>query len=202
VRGPVTDAQRLDLLRIQRSKNHLDALVGDVLSFAKTGAGKLEFDICRVEVQRMLSGVLEMVTPQLAEKELCLEAPDVSPDLAVTADEDKVRQILLNLLFNALKFTPRHGTISVGVAADDATVRIAVTDTGIGVPAEHLERIFEPFVQAKRALSSTDQGVGLGLAISRQLARAMHGDLTAHSVVDEGSSFTLALPRAEEREGA
>jgi PAS domain S-box-containing protein len=196
VRGPVTDAQKVDLLKIQRSKNHLDSLVSDVLNFAKSGAGKLEFDICKVEVQRTLQSVLDMVMPQLGEKELNLDAPEVRPDLAVTADPDKVRQILLNLLSNAMKFTPRKGTIAVGVTAAESVVRIAVSDTGIGVPEEQIERIFEPFVQAKRALVSTDQGVGLGLAISRQLARAMQGDLSVHSVVEVGSTFTLTLPRA------
>src|SRR6476660_5899256 len=120
VRGPITEDQRVDLLKIQRSKNHLDALVSDVLSFAKLGSGKIEYDIRDVGVQQMLNSVVEMITPQLAEKGLKLEPRTVAPDLAIRGDPDKIRQILLNLLANALKFTPAKGTIAFAVRATDA----------------------------------------------------------------------------------
>ena len=194
VRGPVTDAQKTDLLKIQRSKDHLDSLVSDVLNFAKAGAGRLEFRTRDVDVAKSVDAVLEMVAPQAASKQLRLVPPSGPVQLTVMADGDKMRQVLLNLLANALKFTPTNGVISVDVAAAGDRALISVTDTGIGVPADQLERIFEPFVQAKRALQATDQGVGLGLAISRQLARAMNGDLTVKSRVGEGSTFTLSLP--------
>ncbi|HZE08913.1 MAG TPA: PAS domain-containing protein [Gemmatimonadaceae bacterium] len=195
VRGPVTEEQKVDLLKIQRSKNHLDSLVADVLNFAKLGSGKIEYRVKNVDVDRMFQSVIEMVTPQLAEKELRLKPPDVASRLCVRADEDKMRQILLNLLANSLKFTPPGGTISLAANGSSQTVDVAVSDTGIGIPNDKLESIFEPFVQAKGALRSGDQGVGLGLAISRQLARAMGGDLKVASKVGEGSTFTLALPR-------
>ena len=196
VRGPVTEAQRTDLLKIQRSKDHLDSLVSDVLNFAKAGAGRIEFRTREVDVAKTVDAVLEMVAPQAASKQLRLAPPAGPIQLTVTADADRVRQILLNLLANALKFTPAQGVISVDVVTEGERALISVTDTGIGVPSEQIDRIFEPFVQAKRALQATDQGVGLGLAISRQLARAMNGDLTARSVVGEGSTFTLELPIA------
>lgn len=195
VRGPVTDEQRVDLLKIQRSKNHLDALVSDVLNFAKLGSGRIEYRIGPVDVQRAVHGVLEMVMPQIAEKELRLAPFSTPRGLTVTADEDKLRQILLNLLANALKFTPTGGTVSMRITARDSEVAMSVCDTGIGIPSEQQERIFEPFVQAKRALNLADQGVGLGLAISRQLARAMGGDLAVASEVGKGSVFTVTLPR-------
>jgi signal transduction histidine kinase len=137
-----------------------------------------------------------MVTPQLAEKELTLAPLDVPAGTKVAADIDKTRQILVNLLANALKFTPAGGRITVEVVERDRRVAISVKDTGIGVPEDQLERIFEPFAQAKSALQAADAGVGLGLAISRQLARAMDGDLTVKSGVNEGSTFTLTLPAA------
>lgn len=195
VRGPITEDQRIDLLKIQRSKNHLDALVSDVLSFAKLGSGKIEYRIRQITAERCIQAVLEMVVPQMNAKKLRLEVSQPPVDLTFAADEDKVRQILINLLGNALKFTPTGGTISVDVKHNDNEVGIDVRDTGIGVPAEHIERIFEPFMQSKRALNTSDQGVGLGLAISRQLARAMRGDLTVQSTVGKGSTFTLTLPR-------
>jgi PAS domain S-box-containing protein len=195
LRGPVTEEQRLDLSKIQRSKNHLDLLVSDVLNFAKAGAGRIEFRLDKVELGKTLDAVLEMITPQAQEKQLRLVSPEIPADLCATAAEDRTRQILLNLFANALKFTAPGGAISLGVSIAGSDVAIAVSDTGIGIPGTHLERIFEPFVQANRALRTKDQGVGLGLAISRQLARAMGGDLRVASEVGTGSTFTLTLPR-------
>jgi PAS domain S-box-containing protein len=197
VRGPVNEEQRVDLLKIQRSKNHLDALVSDVLNFAKLGSGKIEFRPRPVAVRHTLDAVIEMVAPQLARKPLTLVRPAVPNDMTVHADEDRARQILLNLFANALKFTPTGGTITVDVVAEATVVTIGVSDTGIGVPADQTERIFEPFVQARRAVDPTDHGFGLGLAISRQLARAMGGDLTVRSGAGQGSTFTLTLPRTQ-----
>jgi signal transduction histidine kinase len=139
-----------------------------------------------------------MVTPQLAEKQLTLAPLNVPPGVKVFADIDKTRQILVNLLANALKFTPPEGQIAIDVKDEGNVVRISVIDTGIGVPEDQLERIFEPFAQAKRALQAADAGVGLGLAISRQLARAMDGDLKVQSVVGKGSTFTLTLPKPKQ----
>jgi signal transduction histidine kinase len=196
VRGPVTEEQRVDLLKIQRSKDHLDGLVRDVLNFAKLGAGRIELRIGEVDVRKTMDSLLDMVTPQLAQKQLRL-APFAPPaGITIVADSDKTLQILVNLFANALKFTPAGGTISLALQASDHEVAISVSDTGIGIPAQQMERIFEPFVQAERALHTGDQGVGLGLAISRQLARAMGGTLTVESAVGVGSTFTLTLPRA------
>jgi PAS domain S-box-containing protein len=202
VRGPITEEQRIDLLKIQRSKEHLDTLVSDVLNFAKLGSGKIDYRIRDVPVKRILSSVVDMVTPQVAEKGLELVVGDVDALLEVHADEDKLRQILLNLLANALKFTARGGRIALRVSTMKDTASIAVSDTGIGIPADEQERVFEPFVQSKRAISSSDQGVGLGLAISRQLARAMQGELTLESAVGAGSTFTITLPRGQRDERA
>ena len=114
----------------------------------------------------------------------------------MAGDLDRTRQILLNLLGNALKFTPAGGSIAIGVDAREREVAISVADTGVGVPADQLERIFEPFVQVKGPIRTADQGVGLGLAISRQLAVAMGGSLEAASEAGVGSTFTLTLPRS------
>lgn len=195
VRGPITEDQRLDLLKIQRSKNHLDALVSDVLSFAKLGSGKVEYHLTDVDVQSAIQSVLEMVGPQIADKQLRIAPFSTPRQLLVVADGDKLRQILINLFGNALKFTPKGGTITLDVKAKVSDVSISVTDTGIGISEEDQDRIFEPFVQSGDALDSRDQGVGLGLAISRQLARAMRGELRVTSTLGVGSTFTLTLPR-------
>jgi signal transduction histidine kinase len=113
----------------------------------------------------------------------------------VLADEEKARQVLINLLSNAVKFTSRGGEIRLACAMDERWVTTVVTDNGVGIPGDRLEVIFEPFVQVDRGLTSRHEGTGLGLAISRDLARNMGGDLTVASVVGEGSTFKLTLPR-------
>ncbi|MBC7672471.1 MAG: hypothetical protein H7247_08620 [Polaromonas sp.] len=146
-------------------------------------------------IRRTLDAVREMIAPQAEEKALRLDFPDVSQELCAVADEDRTRQILLNLLADALKFTGAGGLIALEAIGIAGEVRIPMRDTGIGISAAKLEQIFEPFVQAERALRPSDQGVGLGLAISRQLARAMGGNLRVKSELGAGSTFTLILPR-------
>jgi signal transduction histidine kinase len=136
------------------------------------------------------------VEPQLRARSLRFAAAADAADARAWADPEKTRQIALNLLSNAIKFTPAGGAVRVSWTAEDGRVLLRVRDTGIGIAPDKLERVFEPFVQFGRSLSSAHEGTGPGLAISRDLARAMGGDLTAESVPGEGSTFTLALPRA------
>jgi PAS domain S-box-containing protein len=196
VRGPVTEEQLLDLGRIQRSKTHLEKLVNDVLNFAKLGSGRIEFRPREIKVRGLLESVLDMVKPQSEAKQLRIETQAPPENLRILADDDRAKQILLNLFANALKFTAAGGLVSVSVSANEREVSVDVSDTGIGIDKEQIGRIFEPFVQGKKALDTRDEGVGLGLAISRQLARAMNGDLTVRSKLAEGSTFTVTFPRA------
>jgi signal transduction histidine kinase len=137
-----------------------------------------------------------MVEPQSQAKGVGLKRRACDAEWKGLGDVAKVDQILINLLSNAIKFTSNGGEVSVSCSVDAATARIVVEDTGCGIPAEKIESIFEPFVQLGRSLSSAHEGMGLGLAISRDLARAMKGDLTVRSLVGRGSVFTLSLPRA------
>ena len=138
----------------------------------------------------------EPVAPQLAARRLEYAVTPCEGAPAAQADRDKARQILLNLLSNPVKFTPPGGRIDAACGSTAPHVLVEVRDTGIGLAGDHLERVFEPFVQVNARLTRTQDGVGLGLAISRDLARGMGGDLTAHSVPDAGSTFTLTLPSA------
>ena len=195
VRGPVTVEQRGDLERIERSQRHLLGLINDVLNFAKLEAGRVQFVIDRVPMHDILLGVEALVLPQLRAKGLRYADAGDWGDIAVHADEEKTRQVLINLLSNAIKFTPAGGEVRLQCAVDDAWVHTTVSDSGVGIPADRLDAIFEPFVQVDRGLTSRQEGTGLGLAISRDLARHMGGDLTATSTAGVGSSFTLTLPR-------
>ena len=206
IHGPLTEAQRFTIDRIERAQRHLLGVITDILNYAKLESGTLEYDMELVPVEGTLADVLPMVEPLAASRQLSIEAP-ASESLApfqVWADREKFVQVLLNLLSNAVKFTSPGGRISVEVDSTDASsVRIRVRDTGVGIPADRLEAIFEPFVQVERGAhpySSRAEGTGLGLSISRELARAMGGDLVAESRLGEGSTFTLTLPTAPVRE--
>jgi PAS domain S-box-containing protein len=197
VQGPITDAQRQSLDRITRSHRHLLRLVNDVLDLSRIEAGRMEYRIEEIELPIVVSSVLPMVEPQLAQAGLTL---DTSIDAAprARADREKTQQILINLLTNAVKFTPAGGRVAVRTRRDasDRLVLVDVSDTGIGIPAEKLASVFEPFVQVKSEQSRRAEGTGLGLAISRDLARGMGGDLTVSSRPGAGSTFTLHLPPA------
>ncbi len=197
LRGAITDAQREDLRRIHHAQRVLVGLVNDVLNFAKIEAGRLEFVITDVPVHDMFDSLESFVMPQLVARSLRCVYDPVDPTIAVSADREKLQQILLNLLSNAIKYTPSPGTIRVSVGTAGDAVLIHVSDTGRGIPSEKFEQIFAPFVRVDTGYSRATEGTGLGLAISRDLARTMAGDLTVQSTLGEGSTFTLRLPRSE-----
>lgn len=196
VRGPVTAQQVEDLRRIRQSQRHLLGLINELLNFARLDAGGVRFDIRDISAAECITGTLALIEPQARVHGLRCEADPIDPTLFVRADAEKLRQILLNLFSNAMKYTASGGSIRVSVDVDVERVRLQVVDTGAGIVADKLETIFEPFVQLNRTLSTMNDGVGLGLAISRDLARAMGGDLTVESQVRTGSTFTVHLKRA------
>jgi PAS domain S-box-containing protein len=197
VHGPITEQQRDDLQRIQRSQKHLLGLINDILNFAKVESGHVHFDLAVVPVNAALHAVEQLVSPQLRAKGLEYRFEPPPEELLVHADREKMLQVVLNLLSNAMKFTPTGGRIRLDAEGRDGVVAIRVHDTGIGIPPDKLEMIFDPFVQVSGSYTRTFEGTGLGLAISRDLARAMGGDLVAESRVGEGSVFTFTLPRRE-----
>jgi PAS domain S-box-containing protein len=196
VSGPITAEQREQLERIQRSQRHLLGIISDILNFSRIEAGQITYDIVPVSVHELLDVAQPMILPQAQAKNLVLNVHACAEPFMVLADRAKVEQILLNLLSNAVKFTANGGGIELTCGAEQNVVWFKVRDSGIGIPAEQLESIFEPFMQVGRGLASPKDGTGLGLAISRDLARAMGGSLTVESIEDVGSTFTLALPRA------
>jgi len=195
LRGPLTPTQEEDLRRIARNQTHLLGIINDILNFARLEAGGVDLEIEDMLVHEVLSGIEPLVAPQLGQRQLAFRLEPIDRTLSMRADRERVQQILLNLLTNAGKFTEPGGDISVGAACDGSTVRIAVRDTGVGIPSDKLDAIFEPFVQVHRALARPTAGTGLGLAISRDLARKMGGDITVASTPGAGSTFTLAIPR-------
>lgn len=198
VHGPLNDQQQDDLARIQRSQKHLLSLINDVLNFARLEAGKVRITPRPVSTDALMSTVEAMMSPQLHARGLRFVRPPRDGDISVYCDPDKAEQVLLNLLSNAVKFTPAGGTIEMQSGVVGSVAQISVRDSGVGIAADKLEVIFEPFVQVERSLTSPAEGAGLGLAISRDLARAMGGELRVESRVGEGSTFTFELPIATE----
>ncbi|GJG89578.1 hypothetical protein tb265_47590 [Gemmatimonadetes bacterium T265] len=230
IHGPVTDAQRQALGRVQAAQGHLLGLINDVLNYAKLEGGRVEYHLEAVDVRAVVRAVVPLVAPQLAAKGLTLDvrlpeaerpdgpgAPDIASDAAylVWADREKLGQVLLNLLSNAVKFTDgphaapgAAGRVTVDVATrvGEGAVRgdvvfLRVADTGRGIARAQQAAVFDPFVQVDQRLTRAQQGTGLGLAISRDLARGMGGDLRVRSTPGAGAAFTVTLRRATDPDG-
>jgi|SRR5688572_13476509 len=195
IRGPINDTQREDLDRIRRNQRHLLGLINNVLNFAKIEAGHVSYHIVNARLHDILDGMYSLVAPQVRSRGLSYSYKVCQPSVAVRVDVEKVQQILLNLLSNAIKFTEPGGEVRLECACDDSSAVVRVVDTGLGIPSEKLEAIFQPFVQVDQNFTREGQGTGLGLAISRDLARAMGGDITVTSELGAGAVFTLTLPR-------
>ncbi|MEO7963717.1 MAG: ATP-binding protein, partial [Gemmatimonadaceae bacterium] len=195
IHGPVTDAQRDALERIARSQAHLLRLINDVLYFARIDASRVQYAMADVSVEETLRALEPLVAPQLHAKSLNFVYHPSRSDLTVHADRDRLQQIVLNLLTNAIKYTLVGGGVTLDCQEQATEICIRVRDTGVGIPADRLRSIFDPFVQVDRGRSRPNDGVGLGLAISRDLARGMGGELSVESTLGVGSSFTLMLAR-------
>ena len=203
IHGPVGEAQREALMRVERSQRHLLALINDILNLTRIEAGQVQYAIEDVQLDHVVLEVKSMLDPLVEQHSLRLETSRStrfdSAAITVRADREKLQQILLNLVSNSIKFTPAGGTLSLdtGVLSEvGPTAFVSVSDTGIGIDPAKLETIFQPFVQLAARPATRKDGVGLGLSISRELARGMGGDLVGHSKPGEGATFTLTLPIA------
>jgi signal transduction histidine kinase len=196
--GPVSERQLEYLRRLKSSQAHLSTLISDVLNFARVDAGHLEYHTTVVDVGAELVKLGGLIEPQAAARRITYTYSPPATPIEARADRDKLTQIVLNLLTNAVKYTPPGGTVAMTGDQRDDVVNVRVCDTGPGIPGDQRESIFEPFVQLQRRLGPDAEGVGLGLAISRDLARAMGGDLTVADAGERGSIFTLSLPAAVE----
>jgi signal transduction histidine kinase len=196
LRGPLTQEQRIDLARVKRSQKYLLGLIEEILVFSQLDAQRLEFRIDDVAVDGVVRDAWSMVEQQIQAKGVNYRYEACDDDLRVRADRDKLQQVIINLLVNATKYTDSGGSVTVSCESRQDRVLIRVADTGVGIPEEKLTHIFDAFVQLDRSLNKPREGVGLGLTISRDLARAMGGELSVESTLGLGSVFTLDLPAA------
>ena len=208
IAGQLSDEQRQQLRRISVSGRHLLALVNEVLDLARIEAGRLKVERSPFRITEVVDAAVVLIQPQAEVRGLKVVREDRSTNAMCVGDPDRVRQIIVNLLANAVKFTPVAGTVTIEIGetdTPDAPIRnraegrwlyVRVSDTGPGIAADQLEAIFAPFVQAQSGHTRNKDGTGLGLTISRRLARLMNGDLTVRSVVGDGAVFTLWLAQA------
>ena len=194
IHGGLTKEQRRDVERIHQAQEHLMALVNMILDFAKLEAGPIELSMAEIPIEETVLGAEALVFPQFEKKKVTYTHRPGDPSLTVFADREKVQQILVNLLANAMKFTPAGGAVELDWRLEDESVLVRVRDTGPGIPPDKIEQIFEPFVQLRSPGSVPTGGTGLGLPISRDLARAMGGEVTASSTLGVGSVFAVTLP--------
>lgn len=191
------DEEREFISGAHESAEHLLALINDVLDVARIEAGKLRVDPEEVSVPTLLADVHSLVRVQAEQGQLDLTFRPVSEDLTAWCDEERLRQVLINVIGNAIKFTPEHGMISVGATAveGEGVIRFEIADNGIGIAPEKLNTIFEKFVQADGTTTRQRGGSGLGLTISQRLVEMMGGSISAHSDGDGcGSTFTFSIP--------
>jgi signal transduction histidine kinase len=196
LRGPVTEGQHADFARIKTNQQYLLILITEILNFSHVASGRMSYDISDINAYDALTRAVELIEPLIPQRAIIWGGITCDCSIVMRGDPEKVTQILVNLFSNAIKFTASGGRIAAGGEIKGDMVLLNLSDTGIGIPPEKLGTIFEPFVQLKEGLSDRGTGVGLGLAISRDLARAMNGDLTVESIEGKGARFTLTLPRA------
>ncbi len=194
--GPLTEEQRTQLKMVSASGKHLLALMSDLLDLSRIDAGALRLDRERIDVRLLVEECLRTVSHHADEKGLALTSEIGDPAPQLVSDTVRVRQILLNLVGNAVKFT-EHGQVSVSVeSAPLGMVVFSVSDTGPGIAEDEIADVFAEFEQSLRDRDRSLEGTGLGLAVSRGLAEALGGTLEVESVLGEGATFRLTLPRA------
>ncbi len=199
VYGPLSEKQFKSLHRIEESGRHLLALINDILDVSKIEAGKLELEIGPVSVESVCRASLGLIKQTAHKKQLKVSSTFDSQVTTIQADGRRLKQILVNLLSNAVNFTPEGGTIGLEVVGDaeNEAVHLTVWDTGIGISQEDLPRLFQPFVQLDSSLSRQYAGTGLGLALVHRMAEMHRGSVSMESQKGEGSRFTVSLPWRE-----
>jgi signal transduction histidine kinase len=201
IHGTLTAEQRFDLDRILQCQKHLLGLIGRVLAYAKLDAEAEQYEAVPVLLSDVFAACDALTAPLVRVKQLTVRYIVRQRRLVARADAEKVRQIMLNLVSNAVKFTDPGGHVTVEAAAQGENIVVRVADSGCGIRADHIDRVFQPFVQLDTRPAHRHEGTGLGLAISRLLARGMRGDLIVESVSGVGSTFTMLLPAAGTSDG-
>ncbi len=192
--GGLNDKQQEALRTIESSGRHLLSLINDILEIARIGAGTLKTEAGDVRLDDLCNACIGLVRAQAKRKDIELSCSFPSDLPIIESDERRLKQIIVNLLGNAVKFTDKGGRVGLELTLEGEQLAIAVWDTGIGIAPEDHERVFTPFVQVESSLARRYEGTGLGLALVQQLARVLGGEVTLESEVGKGSRFTVSVP--------
>jgi signal transduction histidine kinase len=193
ISGPITEQQRDDLQIVYQDSQHLLGLINDLLDISHIEAGLMELEFQKVDLGQLIHSVMATASALVRDKNVELHQ-EIAPDMPeVSVDVARIRQVLLRLLANAAKFT-EQGSITVRAWPDDGQVLVSVSDTGVGIPTEDQERIFERFEQGTLENGRRPDGAGLGLALSKQFVEMHGGRIWVESEVGKGATFTFSLP--------
>jgi signal transduction histidine kinase len=196
ITGPLSEPQRRYLMRVKANADRLVRLINDLLDLARIEEGRVQVTPTFFSLAGLASELLETLRPVAATKGLELRLAEREDPLIVHADRDKVGQVLMNLLGNAIKFTPSGGSVMVELAGEeDAFARVQIRDTGHGISPEELPRIFDKFYQVQLGIQAKATGTGLGLSIAKSLVELQDGRIWAESQIGQGSTFSFTLPR-------
>ena len=179
---------------IHHSGTYLLGVINDILDMSRIEAGQVDLSVEAVELEELVSEATRIMTPTAREKDIVL-ASSIAPEMRINVDRRAMKQILLNLMSNAVKFTPDNGRVTVRARLEPQAIIVSVEDTGIGIPKREVERLGQPFVQVENQFTKTHQGSGLGLAIARSLVEMHSGTMDIQSEVGEGTVVTVHLPR-------
>ena len=193
ITGPVTDLQRQQLGRINASARHLLGLIDEILTFARVDIGRERVHWESMSVNQGLRDAASLIEPMAASKKLKYIVELLEEDQTIQTDGTKFRQMLVNLLSNAVKFTEK-GEVRLTSSVRQDTLEIRIADTGVGIDAANIETVFEPFWQVEQTVTRKSGGTGLGLSVTRKLARLLGGDVSVASRVGTGTMFLLTLP--------
>jgi PAS domain S-box-containing protein len=194
--GELNDRQLKSIATIERSGRRLLSVINDILDVSKLTAGQMELEISQISAAQLLGSCLSVINAQAQKKNIQVHQKLPSNDLRIHVDEARLRQVLLNLLTNAVKFTPERGHVALGLAQVGESICFTVTDTGCGIAEADLPKIFQPFVQIDGQLNRKYEGLGLGLALAYQIVQLHGGSIEVQSQVNRGSCFTVLLPVA------
>ena len=196
IRGPLNERQTEAVTVIQSSGKRLLSLINDILDVSKIEAGKFEFHPEQIEVNEVCQSSLILIKPMADKKSITVEYSCSPANSMVFADSRRLKQILINLLGNAVKFTPNNGKVKLEVHTDtkQKIIHFSITDTGIGIDSENLQKLFKPFVQIDSRLSRQYEGTGLGLTLAKRLVELQGGSIEVQSEIGAGSCFTFTLP--------
>jgi len=194
ISGEINDAQREQLERVKRNANHLLELINDVLDISKIEAGKMEPVITEFDIVELLRDLSQSIAPEINNKGLKFEVSLPDYTVMIRNDSRRIRQIVMNLLSNALKFTTDGEIMTTLVVEDTQNICISIKDTGVGVKHDDLDKLFEPFQQINADFTKSYKGTGLGLYICKKLSHIIGGELKVKSLFGEGSQFSLLIP--------